>query len=147
MSNTPSQVINVGSQVINVASQVINVVSLPINNNTFTGINVATISISNSFLDISLKAICGNNSNITIIKPGATPITYNGVVNTNLKLGSDIYNKIPFIGKQTIIIIFNAVANESITINQLNFKGSVAIDYKKFLIIFLIVYFVLNIIV
>ena len=125
----------------------LNTVLLPITNTTLTGISIANITVNN-FLDITLNAIIGPNSNISIVKPGQTPITYTGTVNTILHLGSDISNKLPFVGNQTINIIFNAAPNETIFINKLTYVSSKIvkpINYKQLLFIFLIVFFIINI--
>ena len=77
---------------------VINTILLPITNNTYTGVSIANISVINNFLDITLNAVIGPNSSISIVKPGQTPITFTGNINTILHLGSDISNKLPFVG-------------------------------------------------
>ena len=126
-------------------TQNINSILLPIKNNNFTGISIANISISNNFLDITINAIIGPNSSISIIKQGMTPINYNGNVNTTLHLGSDFFNKMPFNFNQNINIVLNAAPNETIIINELSYKINIPINYKQILLIFLIVFFILNI--
>ena len=44
---------------------------LPITNSEITGINIINIQVdNNNFLDVTLNAIIGPNSSISIIKPG-----------------------------------------------------------------------------
>jgi len=132
-----------------IAAQVsnINTINLPITNKSFTqGIYIATIPIENSFLDISLDATVGNNSSISIVKNGFNPENYIGNINTKIHLGSDISNKTPFIGKQTVTLIINVSQNERVFINNLNYKlPNKPVNFKTLGIIFLIVFFVLNI--
>ena len=67
-----------------VAEQNNNIVNLflPITNSEITGINIINIQVdNNNFLDITLNAIIGPNSSISIIKPGINAINYNGDVN------------------------------------------------------------------
>jgi hypothetical protein len=124
----------------------VNTIILPITNKTFTqGINIATISVENSFLDICLIGTIGNNSSISIIKNTLNPENYTGNINKKIHLGSDISNKIPFIGKQTVTVIINVSQNETIFIDTLNYKENKPINFKTLAIIFLIVFFILNI--
>jgi hypothetical protein len=140
-----SSPISAPNQIINNVNTV-NTINLPISNKSFTqGINIATIPIENSFLDISLIATTGHSSSISIIKNGLNPENYIGNINTKLHLGSDISNKTPFIGKQTVTIIINVSENETIFIDTLNYKQNKPLNYKTIAIIFLIVFFILNI--
>ena len=126
---------------------ILNTITLPINNKSYTqGINIGTLIVENSFLDISLVATTGPNSSISFIKNGLSPISYSGNINTNLQLGSDISNKIPFIGNQSVTLVINVADNESVHINDLIYKSSsTSINYKTLGIIFLIVFFIFNI--
>jgi len=125
----------------------VSTVNLPISNKSFTqGINIATIPVENSFLDISLIATTGHSSSISIVKNGLNPENYIGNINTKLHLGSDISNKIPFVGKQTVTVIINVSQNETVFINSLNYNlPNKPLNYKTLAIIFLIVFFILNI--
>ena len=124
----------------------VNTVNLPITNKSFTpGVNIATITVENSFLDVCLNATIGPNSNINFVRNGLSPEIYTSDINSNLHIGSDISNKTPFIGKQTITVIINVAPNETIYISNLNYKTSKPLNYKTLAIIFLIVFFILNI--
>ena len=119
---------------------------LPITNSEITGINIINIQVdNNNFLDVTLNAIIGPNSSISIIKPGINAINYNGDVNNILHLGSDISNKIPFRSIQNVNIVLNVAPNETIIINELSYKINVPINYKLILFIFLIIFFIINI--
>ena len=119
---------------------------LPIINSKITGINIINIQVdNNNFLDVTLNAIIGPNSSISIIKPGINAINYNGDVNNILHLGSDISNKIPFRSIQNVNIVLNVAPNETIIINELSYKINVPINYKLILFIFLIIFFIINI--
>jgi hypothetical protein len=125
----------------------VSTVNLPITNKSFIeGINVATIPVENSFLNISLNATIGENSSISIVKVGLGPENYTGNINTNLHLGSDIFNKKPFIGKQTVTVLINVAPNETVFINNLTYNfPKKPVNFKTLGIIFLIVFFILNI--
>lgn len=128
-----------------VSTNPVNIHKLPINNSVFTGISIINVDVENSFVTLNLNAITGPSSSISIIKPGLKPVNYSGKINNVIKLGSDVLNTMPFIGKQTITIVLTASINENIIINRFDYGESNKIDYKKFAIIFLIVFFILNI--
>ena len=122
----------------------VNTINLPILNKSLSGVSIATVNVENGYLDLNINALTGPNSTINIAKPGMNPITLNGIIKKTIHIGSDNFNKLPFIGKQTINVIFNAAPNETILVNQLNYKSSSPLNYKKIAFIFLAVYFIIN---
>ena len=140
---TPATYSETGSTI----SSYVNTITVPVLNTSLKGINIATVNANNGFLDININALTGPNSSISIVKPGSAPtITLTGLVKKSIRIGSDPSNRLPFIGKQSINIIFNAAPNESILVSQLSYKsgGLKNKDYKKIAFIFLAVYFVIN---
>jgi len=133
------------SQKSSVVSSNISVINLPITNTSLGGLNIATIEANNGYIDIFIHALVGPNSSITIKKPEGTPVVYKGVVNKMIHLGADPSNTFPFFGKQNVTIILNAPPDESILVNQIMYKTSTPINYKKCATIFLTVYFILNV--
>jgi len=120
--------------------------SLPIFNQNFNSVVVASISVvKNSFLELYLNANIEKSSSINIIIPGLSPLNLKGNLdNVFLRIGSDINGTLPFNQAQTITIMFNCALNETINVKLLNYKLINVIDYKKIIIIFLIVYFFIS---
>ena len=148
MSYTPLPSVTPNSaNVANVTNvpNVINTVNLSLNNTIFTSTKVASIPVlKNSFLYLYINAESGPNSNISIIIPGLNSITLAGNYNGTLRLGSDFSGKIPFNTSQTVTIIFNVSQNEKINIKEISYNVNIPINYKTFLIIFLIVFFIFS---
>jgi hypothetical protein len=125
---------------------VINTVNLPLTDTLFSTTKVASIPVvKNSFLKLSLNVKCGPTSTVNIIVPGLNPLTLTGNFSGNVVIGSDFSGKTPFNTTQTVTIIFNVNVNETINVKYLYYKVNVPMDYKIFLIIFLIVFFTLNV--
>jgi len=124
----------------------IDTINLPLINKKVTGINIATLPVENGFITIHINAITGPNGSINITKPGSgTPMSFNGLINNKITLGADPFNKIPFIGKESITVLLNTPFNENILINELSYNIVNPINYKKVAIIFLTVYFIVTI--
>ena len=125
---------------------ILNIITLPITDKLYTqSVNIVMISVENSFLDININATTGPNSSINFVRTGLSPVSYSGNVNTSLHLGSDIFNKTPFGRKHSITLIINVASNESVHISNLNYKTYKPVNYKTLGIIFLIIFFILNI--
>jgi len=140
MSSTPASYSQNGSTV----SSNVNTITLPVLNKSLSGVNIATLNVNNGYLDVNINALTGPNSTISISKPGMSPLTLNGIIKQNIHIGSDNFNKLPFIGKQSVNVIFNAAPNETILVKEISYKSSAPLNYKKIAFIFLAVYFILN---
>jgi len=127
-----------------------NTFTLPINNKLFTenGLCIYTIkgSYMGSFLNINLNIKTGPNSRIDIVKPHGKINTFSGKINTTLKIGSDDENKVPFKHGDTITFIVKVAEDEIVGITNLSVKeinNFNNIDIKKFINIFLVVFFII----
>ena len=125
---------------------VINTVNLPLTDTVFTTTKVASIPvIKKSFLKLHLDINCDPMSTVNIIVPGLNPLTLSGNYNGNVVIGSDFSGKIPFNTTQTVTIIFNVSQNETINVKCLYYNVNVPINFRNLILIFLIVYFIINV--
>ena len=124
----------------------LNLINLPINRLVLNSSSVASIPVvKNSFLDIKLSASIGSTSTINIIREFNDILYFSGKVNKNFRIGGDPTNKIPFTRNQTVNIIFNIGAGETITVENFSYNLNTPLNFKIIIFIFLIVYFTINV--
>ena len=122
----------------------LNLINLPISGAVLNSTMVASIPvIKDSFVHINLNASIGATSSINIIREFNNVLSFSGRVNTNFKLGND--DVLPFNRSQTVNVVFDISPGETITINNFSYSTRTPINFKNLILIFLIVYFVINV--
>jgi len=121
----------------------LNLINLPINGAVLNSTMVASIPvIKDSFVHINLNASIGATSSINIIREFNSVLSFSGRVNKIFKLGND---DLPFNRSQTLNVVFNVSPGETITINNFSYSTRTPINFRNLILIFLIVYFMINV--